>query len=343
MTVLLSGLVHIYGPPGSGKTFAALTASTEPKKVIFLDGDASKSKGLAEQMGIEEYHNLTGLGDGLTEVQYHQAILKLLDKLPDKMDLLIWDNASEFFKSGHSYVSTHRKDFRERWAPMGPIAGAQEWIELRKTHFPRILDKLQQKARLVIMSTHEKAQSDAGVKTGYMEPDADDSLRIAAGIVIRVGRNTRDPNDPAPVGLVIKNTGTINSKTMEVVRLFPDRISPFTWKMVKEYIDNPVGNREPTDSERPDEFELHLITGTLNPEQAKIYEWRRQIAVQQIEEGLAEDVLSTAEKFSAVANPILKQTKIVSELQDTYPGLTNDRVREILASAVEVDVETDDK
>ena len=339
MSVLLSGLLHIYGPPGSGKTFAALTACDDPNKLIFLDGGASKSKDIVQGLGVKHYHDLTALGVGKTEVQYHQEMLKLIKKLPDNMELLILDTPAEFFKSGHSYVAMHRAEFRERWAPMGQIAGAQEWQELRKTHFPRVYSELLSKAKLVIIVTHEKAQSDAGVKTGATIPDADTSLRSEAGIVIRIGRNTRDPNSPAPIGLVIKNAGTVDLKKRQIVRLFPDRIAPFNWTRVAEYVTNPIGDREPTAEERPDEFEYHLISGTLNPEQAKIYQWRRKIAAQQIEENLAQDVLDMAEKFSSVTNPILKHTKIVSELQETYPGLTNDRVRDILASTVETALE----
>jgi len=339
MSVLLSGLLHIYGPPGSGKTFAALTACDDPNKIIFLDGGASKSKDIVTGLGVKEYHDLTAIGIGKTEVQYHQEMLKLIKSLPNNMELLVLDTPAEFFKSGHSYVAMHRTDFRERWSSMGAIAGPQEWQELRKTHFPRVYTQLLSKAELVIVVTHEKAQSDAGVKTGATIPDADTSLRTEAGIVIRIGRNTRSPDQPAPIGLVIKNAGTVDLQKRQIVRMFPDRIAPFTWTKVAEYIKNPIGDREPTAEERPDEFEYHLISGTLNPEQAKIYQWRRTIAAQQIEENLAQDVLDMAEEFSAVTNSILKQTKIVSALQETYPGLTNDRVQEILASAVEAALE----
>jgi hypothetical protein len=330
--VMLSGLMHVYGPPGSGKTMFSLSASNDATKIAFLDGDASKGKHLAAQSKINQYFDLTQEGAGMTEVGYQEMVLSIIEKLPDDLDLIVLDNSAELFKGAHSHVAVNRSKFRRKWSPKGQIAGSQEWIETRKTHLPRIYSSLQAKARLVIFTTHEKAQSDAGVKTGAMEPDSDPSLRTEAGVVIRLGNNTRDVTSAAPVGLVIKNTGKLNIETREVTRLLPQRIYPCTWAIIKGYIDTPVGDRNLTDDEMPDEFEYHLIEGTLNPEQKAIFEWRRNMAAIQAEAGLADAVLELVVEDGGTTPEVMLPALIVTELSEEYPNLDRDKARRVLDS-----------
>jgi len=332
MTVAARGLVHVYGPPGAGKTFFALTAGTDPKKICFLDGDASKGKHIAEQIGIPKsnYHDLTSMGQGLTEVQYYIKFMTTIKKLSNDFELLIWDNPIEFFKAAHSYVATHRLEWREKWAPRGDIAGSQEWIIVRQVLMPRLYSLLQTKAQLVILCTHEKPQrDDSQVKTGYMEPNADPSLRTEAGMVVRLARNMQKPNDPAPVGLVIKNIGTVNVEERSITRILPDRIEPCTWPKIEDYIEKPVGSRELNPSEVPNEFEVNLIEGTLNPEQRELYDFRRKMALIRADESLLDDVISAAANNANLPSAVLPN-KIVADLAEIHSGLTTDKVRDIL-------------
>jgi len=331
MTVLVKGLVHIYGPPGAGKTFFALTTGADPKKTAFLDGDASKGKHIAKQVGVAHYKDLTAAGKNKTEVEYHKKVLATINDLPDGLELIVFDNPIEFFKGAHSYVALNRSLLREKWSPSGVFAGAQEWGELRKTHLPRIYSLLQEKADLVIICTHEKQQSDStGVKTGFMEPESDPSLRTGAGLVIRLGRDTRNPENAAPVGLVIKNIGTIDKG--KAIRILPERISPGTWESIGRYLKSPVGDRDLTDDEKPEGFEVNLIHGTLNPEQKRLYEWRREMALIQADSSLAEDIVSAAANYPETPPPALP-AKIVSELSEAYPDLTTEKVREVLSGS----------
>jgi hypothetical protein len=141
-------------------------------------------------------------------------------------------------------------------------------------------------------------------------------------------RNTRNPNIPAPVGLVIKNHMAIDPKTRTITKIFPDRIAPCTWATIDKYLKNPVGNRELTSEEIPDGFEMHTILGTLSSEQRKAYEVRQQLALRSLNEEIEAAVLSAAEQYSDIANPVLLQAKITSELADY--NLTSERVQEIL-------------
>jgi hypothetical protein len=344
MTVEVKGLVHVYGPPGAGKTFFALTAGTDPNKICFLDGDASKGKHIAEQIGIPKsnYHDLTSMGQGLTEVQYYIKFMAMANKLSDTFEVLIWDNPIELFKAAHSYVATHRLEWREKWAAQGAIAGPQEWIITRQVLMPRLYSLLQTKAQLVILCTHEKPQrDDSQVKTGYMEPNADPSLRTEAGMVVRLARNMQKPNDPAPVGLVIKNIGTVNVKERSITRILPDRIEPCTWLKIEEYIKNPVGNRDLEPSEIPNEFEVNLIEGTLNPEQRELYDFRRKMALIRADESLSDDVISAAAN-NANLPPAVLPNKIVADLSEIHSGLTTDKVRDILDSMVQEESEQEE-
>ena len=332
ISVAATGLMHIHGRDGVGKTLFALTAVSDPSKICLLDGDSGKSEDLAKEVGLGKYYDLTKDGKGLTEVDYHKMVLKAVGDIPkDKYDVLVLDNAAEFFKGGHSLVATNHPTYRKVWRGDAPIIGGIEWQETRLTHFPRFYSLLQEKASLVIIITHEKEQSVGGVKTGLTVPIGDPSLRTAAGIIIRLIKNTRE-HSPAPVGLVIKNTGTIRDG--KPIKYFPDRISPCDWDKIRGYIDEPISNREPTDEETPNGFEQHLIMGTLNPEQQKMLEWRKSMMVLQTDENLAGAVLEVAAQNKDM-NPVYLVREIVNVLKSEYPELTNKQVQKILDKSLE--------
>lgn len=327
-SVLVRGLFHVLGPDNAGKTTFGLTAYSDPSKVCFLDGDASKTRGFAEAMGIGKYVDLTIAGEGLDELGYHKMVMDTINKIEDnKYQVIIYDNMNEFFKGGHTYVATNRSVFRKKWNPMGQIAGAQEWQELRQTHYPRIYSLLKNKAPLVIACTPEKAQSELGEKTGLMEPSADPSLRLAADVIIRLARNTRELSKHAPIGLVIKNTMVYVDGRLK--KVFPDRIVPCTWERIGHYLANPVNDREPTQEEMPDEFETHLIMGTLNPEQRELLKYRQRVSLLKIEEDLVNDILDARLRNTDTPKLMLPRA-IHKELLEAYPELTVERVQQVL-------------
>ena len=328
--VVASGLIQVVGPDNSGKSTFALTSHPDPSKICFLDGDSRKSATFAKQMGIGKYVDLTTKGLGMDELSYHIMVLNEIQEIEeDKYEVIVFDNLNEFFKGGHSYVKANRGLFRKNWSAMGQIAGAEEWIELRQTHYPRVFSGLKSKAPLVIVCTPEKAQSDAGVKTGLMIPSSDPSLRLSAELIIRLARNTRDVTQYAPVGLVVKNTMVYSDGRLK--RVFPDRIVPCTWDKVEEYLSNPVDNREQQKYEVPDEFEMHLILGTLNPEQRQLYDHKRRMQLLLVEEEVSSAVLEAATDAVERKVPALMLRKDIKlQLSDQYPDLTESRIKEIL-------------
>lgn len=330
--VSATGLMHIHGRDGVGKTTLALTAISDLSEICLLDADSSKSKALATEIGVGEYHDITAMGIGMTEVEYHKMVLKTINGLDKHYALLILDNGAEFFKGAHSYVAVNHPEFRKVWRGDAPIIGGIEWQEARRTHLPRVYAKLQQKADLVIIITHEKKKSINGVRVpGLTEPIGDESLRTAAGIVLRLIKNTRS-DDLAPVGLVIKNTGTI--KDGKAIRCFPERIAPCDWDKIRHYLENPISGREATPEEVPSEFEQHLIEGTLNQEQQEMLRWRKNMMELQVDAGLSGAVLEVAAQNKDM-NPVYLVREIVSELKDGYPDLTIKQVQKILDKSLE--------
>lgn len=323
------GMFHVFGEDNAGKSTFGLTAHPDPSKICFLDGDSSKTRGFAQQMNIGKYVDLTNLGNGLDELGYHEMVLAQINAVPEgKFEVIVFDNPDEFFKGGHTYVKANRGEFRKNWNPMGAIAGAQEWNELRQTHYPRVYSKLKNKATLVIVCTRVKAQSEAGVKTGLTEPSADESLRTASEVVIRLARNTRDIGQHAPVGLVIKNTMVWQDQRLK--KVFPDRIVPCTWDKLKSYLANPVHGRELTEKEQADEFEWNLITGTLNAEQLELLKYRQRVKLLQAEEALVNDILDARIKHKDMPKKLMPK-QIQADLAEAYPDLTEDKIVQIIA------------
>jgi len=329
-TVIAAGLIQLVGPDNSGKSTLALTAHKDPSKICFLDGDTRKSAVFAQQMGIGKYVDLTTKGIGMDELAYHIMVLNEIQSIEEgKYEVIVFDNLNEFFKGGHSYVKANRGLFRKNWNPMGAIAGAEEWKELRETHYPRVFAELKSKAPLVIICTPEKSQSDAGVKTGLMIPSSDPSLKLSAEVIIRLARNTRDHTSTAPVGLVVKNTSVYSDGRLK--RVFPDRIVPCEWGTIEKYLNDPVDVRKQTPEETPDEFEMHLIMGTLNSEQRALYDHRRRMQLLQADEELSAAVIEASIDAKERGVPALMIHKdIQSRLSEQYPDLTVNRVKAII-------------
>jgi hypothetical protein len=342
MSVLFGGVMFVYSPPGVGKSTLGWTSTDDYSKMVYLDGDSSKERDWADAIGMNifddaetifgydklppGYYDLARLGAGKDELDYHNMVLSLIKLLPDDLDVLVFDNPSQFYLGGLAYVVSNKDKFRQVWRGTAEMIGGLEWQSVRKQHMVSFHTGLREKARLVMILTHEKEHHE----TKKEIPDADKSLTAAAQVIFRLVHNGRDSSNPAPAALVIKNAKIPDPKTHVPLRVFPLRIAPCDWSTMKDYFDNPVANRELLPHEMPDELEYHTIQGTLTPDQQVQLELRRQMATQKIEDTTQEEVLAVAKKHKKIKNPSLLVTKIVSELQDTIPGLTNDRVKEIL-------------
>lgn len=319
------GIVHLFGEDGVGKsTFPFTVPVSNYKKFVVLDDDSSKSRTLAAQTECV-YHDLLEEAGDMDEVSFHKYVLDLVSGLPDDLDVIVFDNATRFFTGGHSYIVDNFDEYRKHKRGSGAIIGAYQWKALREHHLPRFYSLLSRKAKIVFIITHEKEQTDSsGIKTGAMEPAADKSLRKGANVTIRLTRN--QSGSSVPTGLVIKDITKIPP-----VRVLPSRIEQCDWPTIMEYWESPVGLRDLRDDETPDEFEQSLITGSLTPEQKRVYELRMQLEMLQESQQMAEDVIAVA---SGMDFPLqIKAMNVVKELESAYPALTKDRVIQILQTA----------
>src|SRR5687768_11226245 len=155
MTTAIAGLLHIFGEDGVGKTSLALTASDEPKKCVFLDGDSAKSREIAEEMGWK-YVDLLGSTVGKNEVQFVEFVFKTIQGLDGGLDVLVFDNMKQLFNGAHSYLLRNKAKYRETMRGSGEIVGGLEWQVVREHLLPELYALMRSKARLVIVITHEK-------------------------------------------------------------------------------------------------------------------------------------------------------------------------------------------
>lgn len=306
MTVPLYGLIHVFGEDGVGKTMFSLTTGADPSKSIFIDDDSSKSKDIVSRLKWKRYVDLMTETKGKNEIQLFDFVSKFVESIPDNsLDLIVFDNMKRVFDAAHSYLLTNKQAYRQVMRGSGEIIGGLEWREVREHVLPKLYSSMLSKARLVIVITHEKEQSRDGVKTGQMEAAADKSLRKAASPIIRL---TRDKDgSSAPVGLVIKNIGIINADG-DVIRVLPPKIKNCTWKTVRHFLENPVGDAL-SDDQVPDEFEMSLITGSLTKEQQRQYDFNKRMALLRVNEELTNAIQSIIESGVVAPPMILKQLK----------------------------------
>ena len=265
--ILFSGLINVVGESDTGKTTFALGCGAPPDRIVFIDDDV-KGQALAtefEKKGkpFGMFVNLTKDTERMKEIKFHRHCLDVIDSIPvGRFDVIIWDTFTRFEKSFHPWVLTHQKDFKDHWSPMGVIHGAEIWIAAQQ-YEATILDKLQQKAPLVILTSHMKNENVGGIRTGKRIPQCMKPLIIKS--IMRVLLRHSDDGAPAPTGLVLKRIGkrTINEDGIQTTCILPRKIKDFTWKTVREFWKNPVGNRTPTQDELPNAFETSLLDSTM--------------------------------------------------------------------------------
>lgn len=90
--VPFTGLVHVTGPKGVGKTTFAFTATKDPKRVAFLDFERSGA-GFHAQLQFGLYHDVVGeLGLLASGNDLFQHVAQLVDTLPGGWDVVVLDN-----------------------------------------------------------------------------------------------------------------------------------------------------------------------------------------------------------------------------------------------------------
>lgn len=274
--IFVNGIVQVTGEPDVGKTTFALECGADPSRICFFDGD-TKGRATVDQLlssGVKfgAYHDLTALAEGKREVEFFLAVRGLIDAIePDQYDAIVFDTWDRFGKCFHPYVAAHPSEFKRNWSPSGRIKGAEMWQEAQQ-YEARILNRLGTLSPLVVVVSHLKDFYLNSAKTGKQVPASSRTFSRVPRFRIWLRHN---PASPVPIGLVLKRIDTkryVEGKGLRTVSVLPRKIVPrpgdeSLWDTIAWYFKNPVGIREPTPDEIPDEFEMSILDGTLTKEQ----------------------------------------------------------------------------
>lgn len=265
--ILFSGIVNVCGESDVGKTTFALESGAMPDRILFIDDDV-KGQAIANDMAkagtpFGKYVNLVDETNGMKETDFHAYCIDMINKIePGKYDVIIWDTFSRFEKSFHPWVLTHQGQFRERWSPSGIIHGSEIWIAAQQ-YESQVLDMLQSKVPLVIITSHMKDENINGIKTGKRIPDCMKPVVIKS--TLRIMFRHSDNGSPIPTGLVLKRIGkrVVTENGIETVSVLPRKVVNMNWAKMRELWESPTGNRPLTPDEMPNEFEMSMLDSSV--------------------------------------------------------------------------------
>lgn len=273
--MLVTGIIHVTGEPDVGKTTFALESGAPPDRIWFVDDDVKGQSTVSELLaaGYEfgRYDDLTTIGQGKRELEFHQACLDLVSGVqPGQFDVLIWDTWTRFAKTCHPYVLANLAAFRQRWSTYGKIKGAQQWQEAHR-YEAQILNHLQSLVPTVIVITHLKDFYLNDAKTGKQVPACSRTLVRVPRFRIWLRHNE---HSPVPIGLVLKRLDkkVVTDKGLRTVSILPRKIVPrpgdrSLWDTIAMYFNEPIDIGKPTPTETPTEYELSILDGTLTADQ----------------------------------------------------------------------------
>lgn len=286
---LINGIVHVTGENDVGKTTFCLEYGVNPERILMFDDDI-KGRGAVRQLensGVKfgKYVDLIELSTKKTELAYHEAVLKIIEKLkPGDFDAIIWDTWTTFASTCHPYVLRHSAEFRAAWSAMGTIKGAQQWQEARR-YETILLEHMLTIAPTVFLVTHLKDVYINNAKVpGKQQAAASKALdRVCT---FRIWLRQNPDGRPVPIGLVLKRLDKksfIPGKGIRTVNVLPRKIVPTSsehslWDTIRRYWDEPFGDREMSTEEMPDDFELSILDSTLTREQTRNFQLMLQAA-----------------------------------------------------------------
>jgi len=284
MTRQLDGIIHGMGEHDTGKTLFSLQCGARPEKICFIDDDIKGRATVKElrenlsedKMDLGAYYDLVELHKGKREVEFHQAVMSIIDKIrPGDYDAIIFDNWTRFASTCHAMVLKNPSAYREHWSPMGKIKGAEQHQEAQHLE-AQILNRLGELAKTVIVTTHLKDHYLNDARTGKMIPACSKTLERVP--VMRVWLRMNPSGRPVPIGLFLKRPSRSGwdekAQAIRSVNILPRKVTPLEseqslWDAIWRYWDNPFGDRKPNPEEMPDEYELSILDGTLTRDQAR--------------------------------------------------------------------------
>lgn len=266
----ITGLVHITGEPDTGKTTFAIANGFKPSEIAFFDDDL-KTQSIADQLAAANtpfgfYLNLTQATIGMRELEYHDFVMKNVRELKGKgFKVLVFDTWTRFENTFHPVVQKEPQRFKQFFSPNGTFKAMEIW-KVSFDYEAAVIDELLQVAPLVILITHLKDQTIGSVKTGAEIPDCKKPVVEKSRLRIWTRHN---PDGPAPIGLVLKRLSkvSVTEEGIVPVNVLPRKVNPCTWKRILEYWDNPIGDRQPEETETPNDFEFSILDGVLTADQ----------------------------------------------------------------------------
>ena len=272
--ILFPGIVNVCSMPDVGKTTFALECGAPPEKICFIDDDV-KGKSVAlelENAGhpFGKFVNLTAETEGMLETQFHKYVIDFIDSIEvGQFEVIIFDNFSRFENSFQPWVLTHQDDFRERWSPMGQIHGAEVWKE-SFDYESLVLDKMQEKAPLIITTSHMKRENINGRRTGKWIPDV--KRPLIKNSLFRILLRRSDDGSPIPTGIVLKRISRrmITDNGIKVANILPVKVPHITWQKIRDYYNNPIGDRPPNPDEILTEHEMGLLDSSIITDDQKL-------------------------------------------------------------------------
>jgi len=273
----ITGIIHVTGEPDTGKTGFALSCGYQPHEMFIVDDDIKTRASLERAAGGRDvlqmfpmYHDFIRETQGQLELATHAMGLDLIDKaIEQQPKVIIWDTWTRFAKTCHPFVVANASKFKQFWTGTGAMKGAEQW-NTAFAYEATLYQKMLRAAPLVILVTHLKDHNINGVKTGKQIPDAQRPLLQKCTLRLFLRHN---PESAAPIGLVLKRIEKwhIDENGMRMVSVLPRRLNPCTWAKIREYWDNPIGDRAPTKDETPNAFELSILDATLTKDQQDMF------------------------------------------------------------------------
>jgi hypothetical protein len=295
----IKGMVAVISNYGVGKTTFALECGYHPKDIVFVNDDV-KEVGFENQ--FKEYVDLVGVSKKKKLLDLHAYCLDLIKKLP-KSKVIIWDTWTQFQSTFPVYVKAHMNEFRNpsEWSANGKIKSGERYQEAYR-YEGAALSELKTKCDLLILTFHLKQEYLNNVAVpGKFKPGHDRAIEKYADLRIWL---TPNPDDPAPIGLVLKNIAKreLTEKGIRTSQVLPLRIETCNWDEILKYWDEPLGDRLPEDErgERPNSFELSLIEGTLTPEDKRLYEASLSLVEKQEAKEQAEQLMLKQSQEKAI-------------------------------------------
>lgn len=319
--------IHVTGESDTGKTLFALQSGASPEETVFIDADV-KGKATVRQLTAQGltwglYHDLVTETDGMKEVAYHNYCIAIMDEIaglpPASRRVIVWDTWEPLEKTLKAVVSSDPKRFRDFYSPMGTIKGAEEWLA-SFDYEAELINRLVSLCDFLILVTHVKPYNVGGRRVEG-KVVSDNKRPLVQKSLLRIWLK-HNPKSPVPIGLVMKRLGKtsyVPGVGIRTENVLPRKITPRPWRdeadvedsslwdTILHYWKNPIGGRTPESHERPDEFELSILDGTLTEDQRMILQAAIQTEKEEesifapLRKGRAAEIYAETGSYKAVA------------------------------------------